>query len=369
MLREKAGTGTRVLSQASDFFRSDFCKLGRFVAIGLSSLAVLVAFGCGGGEKEKIAFVSDQDGDPEIYIMDVDGLNQIPVTSNGAVDEQPRFSPDRKWIAYVSEESGDREIHMLQVNKEERTYERLTHSEGADDMQRWSPDGSRIAFISSRGGEREIYLINSDGTGLTQVTSSSSNPQLSGWSPNGQWLAFIVQEDGEEPGIITLTPDGVNLIRLTTTEDFEAQWSPDGKRIAFTSAPEAVSTGDGGVSTGDRDLEIFVMNADGFNRTRLTNNDATDHQVSWSPDGKKLVFVSDRDGDAEIYVMKADGSKLEQLTSNQVKEEQPVWSPDGKKIAFVSYLLGTGEIFVMNADGADQKRLTSNDANDTQPAW
>ena len=369
MPKEKAGTGTGTLSQAPDFFRSDFGKLGRFVAIALSSLAVLLAFSCGGGETEKIAFVSDQDGDPEIYIMDVDGLNQVPLTSNGAVDENPRFSPDKKWIAYVSEESGDREIHMLQVGKEERAYERLTHSEGADDMQRWSPDGARIAFVSSRGGERELYLINSDGTGLAQITSSSSNPQLSGWSPDGQWLAFIVPEDDEEPGIITLTPDGVNLIRLTTTRDFEAQWSPNGKKIAFTSAPETSSTGDQGMSTGDGDLEIFVMDADGFNRIRLTNNDATDSQISWSPDGKKLVFVSDRDGDPEIYVMKSDGSKLEQLTSNQVKEEQPVWSPDGKKIAFVSYLLGTGEIFVMKADGGDQKRLTSNDANDTQPAW
>ena len=369
MRREKAGTSAGVLSQTPDFSRRDFGKLGRFVAITLSSLAILLAFGCGGGETEKIAFVSDQDGDPEIYIMDVNGLNQIPLTSNGAVDEQPRFSPDKKWIAYVSEESGDREIHMLQVAKEERAYERLTHSEGVDDMQRWSPDGERIAFVSSQGGDPEIYLINADGTGLAQVTSRSTNPQLSGWSPDGQWLAFVIQEDQEDPGIITLTPDGVNLIRLTTTKDFEAQWSPNGKKIAFTSAPGTASTGDGGVSTGDGDLEIFVMDADGFNRTRLTNNDASDDQISWSPDGKKLVFVSDRDGDAEIYVMKSDGSKLEQLTSNQVREEQPVWSPDGKRIAFVSYLLGTGEIFVMNANGDDQKRLTTNDANDTQPAW
>ena len=110
------------------------------------------------------------------------------------------------------------------------------------------------------------------------------------------------------------------------------------------------------------------MNTDGTGETRLTNNEAEDSQISWSPDGKQLAFVSDMDGNQEIYVMKADGSKIQRLTFNEAAEGDPVWSRDGSKIAFVSYTYGTAEIFVMNADGSDQIRLTNNFSDDSQPS-
>ena len=108
--------------------------------------------------------------------------------------------------------------------------------------------------------------------------------------------------------------------------------------------------------------EIYVMNADGTGQRNLTRNPANGFYSSaaWSPDGRKMAFVSDRDGNGEIYVMNADGSAQRRLTRNPASDGGPVWSPDGRKIVFVSGAgeLESSEVYVMNADGSGQVNLT-----------
>jgi Tol biopolymer transport system component len=105
--------------------------------------------------------------------------------------------------------------------------------------------------------------------------------------------------------------------------------------------------------------EIFVVNANGV--TRLTNSAALDGQPAWSPDGRKLAFVSNRAGNDEIYVMNADGTGVTRLTNNAAVDRSPVWSPSGAKIAFVSNRADQhDEIYVMNASGTGVTRLTTN---------
>jgi Tol biopolymer transport system component len=160
--------------------------------------------------------------------------------------------------------------------------------------------------------------------------------------------------------IYSMNADGTNQTRLTTNAAADANpaWSPDHSKIAFT-------------STRDGNLEVYVMNADGSNQTRLTTNAALDDDPSWSPDGSRIAFWRSRNGNPEIYVMNANGTNQTRLTNNSAIDIQPEWSPDGSKIVFTSNRDGlfNTEIYVMNANGTGVTRLTHDTAIDRSPDW
>jgi len=120
----------------------------------------------------------------------------------------------------------------------------------------------------------------------------------------------------------------------------------------------------------DGDFDIWVMNADGSDQRRLTDNNAMDHSPAWSPDGRQIVFMSNRDGNDEVYVMNADGSNVRRLTqTSDASESFPAWSPNGKQISFDSDRSGDWDIYVMASDGADPRRLTDSPGDDWISSW
>ena len=182
-------------------------------------------------------------------------------------------------------------------------------------------------------------------------------------------IAFSSNRDGNRE-IYVMDVDGKNQHRLTNNrhEDWSPVWSPDGKRIVFVSDRD----GHPDIIPGWFTSEIYVMDADGGNEQRLTENRRNDDTPSWSPDGKRIAFASDRKGhfvNFEIYVMDADGGNQRRLTENRAWDRFPSWSPDGERIAFMSQSDGNLEIYVMDADGGNQKNLTNNRNGDGDPAW
>ena len=150
-------------------------------------------------------------------------------------------------------------------------------------------------------------------------------------------IAFVSKRDGNFE-IYVMDTDGGNPRRLTNNRhaDLSPSWSPDGKRIAFISDRDGHPHRIPGWFTS----EIYVMDADGGNQQNLTNHPSDDRSPSWSPDGTRIAFQSYRDNDRnhniEIYVMDADGSNLQRLTNNLIEDEDPSWSPDGERIVFSS---------------------------------
>jgi Tol biopolymer transport system component len=146
--------------------------------------------------------------------------------------------------------------------------------------------------------------------------------------------------------IFTLNPDGTDLTRLTDLPSNQSHpaWSPDGTRIAFD------------VQESKDRTAIYVMNADGSSLDQLTEGSGWNYLPDWSPDGGRIAFVSNRDGNDEIYVMNADGSGQMRLTTDPEEDLSPTWSPDGTRIAFQSNRNANNEIYVMNAEGSE--RLT-----------
>ena len=177
------------------------------------------------------------------------------------------------------------------------------------------------------------------------------------WSLDGSRLAFVSDRDGNNE-IYVMDANGQNQTRLTDNDywDGSPSWFPDGSRLAF-------------MSNRDGNGEIYVMDSDGQNQTRLTDNDGWDWFPSWSLDGSRLAFVSDRDGNSEIYVMDSDGQNQTRLTDNDYRDDSPSWFPDGSRLAFVSDRDGNSEIYVMDSDGQNQTRLTDNDGWDLVPSW
>ena len=265
-----------------------------------------------------IAFASNRDGAFNIFTMRLDGSGVTQLTHDAApgFSTIPAWSPDGSKIAFVS--TRDRSsvgLDIWVINADGSSPTRLTEAAGQNGRAAWSHDGTKIAFTSTRDtgaqDKAEIWIMNADGSGEMALTSDGAFANAPSWSPDDSKIVFQSNRDGSDQ-LYVMNADGTGITRLTNGAwgDQEPAWSPDGSHIAFQ------SNRDGAAPLDVNDFEVYVINADGSSPTRLTTNSAFDGNVSWSSNGRQLVFDSSRNGKEEVYVMNSDGSDQVNVTNN-----------------------------------------------------
>ncbi len=277
---------------------------------------------------QRIAFVTQAlDEAREISVVNADGGEVENLTRNPGPDDAPAWSPDGRKIAF---ERFNRHPEIYVMNADGSGQRNLSRHPAGDVNPVWSPDGRKVAFvrrISFVGPPRVggppglnilyrnyLYVVNADGSGLRQLAPEAVCGDLSpDWSPDGRTIRC---------GHSLVQVDGSGLRSLPRVIPWNGAWSPDGQKIAFTQSFPPGSHGSPRMQ-----YDIFVMNADGSGQRRLTRSPGGDGSPAWSPDGRKIAFISHRDGNVEIYVMNADGSGQRRLTNSPEPERWFAWSP------------------------------------------
>jgi phospholipase C len=185
---------------------------------------------------KKIAFSSNRSGNYDIYVMNADGSGVTPLASNPADDTQPAWAPDGGKIAFTSMRDGDAEVYS--VNVDGTGLHNFTNNPASDRDPAWSPDGTSIAFTSDRGGDDDIYLRT--GSTVTDLTNHTGNDSEAAWSPTGTKIAFTSDRDGNnEVYVMNSSGSGQTNLSNDPSSDSGPVFSPeDGTRIAFTSDRE-----------------------------------------------------------------------------------------------------------------------------------
>ena len=308
------------------------------------------------GEGERILFVSDAGSDYyRISSMDADGGRRAVLTDDGVNDSLPDWSSEAGQLLFISDREGDIEIYALGPG--DYVPRNLTNDPAADWNPDWSPDGTLIAFESNREDENdEIYVMDADGGNVVRLTDDPAADWQPDWAPDGAKIVFASERSGRSD-IWVMNADGSDQINLTETENQcdEPTWSPDGRFIAYSGQV------DGNWDIYMIDVEQALDGDRDEAVTRLTEDPDGDARPAWSPDGKQIAFVSYRTGNEEIYLLDVEdpiGSQVN-ISRNAADDFAPQWVQTPSLLD-----LGVEETAVLHLLGSDPPHLDPAVASD-----
>ena len=269
-------------------------------------------------------------------------------------------------ILFVSNRDGNNEIYVM--NGDGSQQKRLTYSSANDVAPSWSPDATQIAFFSDRVGKNQIYIMDSDGNNQNLLAIQGTLISAPLWSPDGNWIAF--SKTAENINTYLIKPNGSQEIQLTYNGGYNlpVAWSPNSKHVLLISNLDSLGQT---VSVNN----FFSLNIETGEMDNVTNYSAQYADASWSPNGRKIVYVSGRDSILILKDLLTNEGKIliaNQLDLNAVStphEMFPDWLSDSQQIVFTWNKDGNDEIYIVDTLTGELRRLTNNPAIDFDPDW
>lgn len=260
------------------------------------------------------AYASDKDGDFDLYLTTLDGDLELSLTDDPLGENEPAWSPDGTLIAYSILGDAGSDIWVIAVSEGETRA--ITSEAGDEDNPTWSPDGQQLAFRSTNS---IIEVVNLDGSGRHRLTDGSASDFHPAWSPDGARIAYAhdAPDDVENSDIWVMDPSGASkeaVTHLPGSEQFPA-WSPDSEMIAF------VDTDNG---------QIHLVHLRDRTVRQLTNDQTWKGPLSWSPDGRRILYVAyteDQIDDSDVFVIKATGEASQEVIAGPTHDTAPAWNP------------------------------------------